>query len=575
MKAQTILRTRMIIIIGPTNLLVLQKRRSLTFEHINLPGSQHELAKQNLDVFPSKNLSTPLSDWSYHIRNYVSQKKYEEAILLYARNSFTRNLVLGAVPLVLKACASLSDIVLGNALHADCIKSGVELDVMVGTALVDMYCKCGNIVRSRQMFDDMPKRNTITWNAMIGGYMKNGDTKSAFILFESMPEKTSVTWNEMIHGYGRNRDMAMAKLFFDKVPNELRNVVTWTVMVDGYASSGEMDAAREMFEMMPRRNFYVWSLMISGYFKAGEVKSAKDIFERMTSKNLVIWNSLISGYTQNGLYKEALGTFKRMQDEGLEPDEVTVVSALSASAQLALLDVGKEIHEMIIQKGVNVNRFVLNGLIDMYAKCGDLRNARLIFEGMPHKNDTAWNSMICALAIHGQHKEAIDFFTRMVNSFGMTPNEITFLLVLSACAHGGCVHEGMSIFNMMEKNYGLMANIKHYGCLVDLLGRAGKLEEALDLIKQMPINPNDTVFGSLLGACRIHCNMDIAERVLEEAEKLNSSSRSCDGCHYVLMSNIYAASDRWEKAEHTRFSLSNKGSEKMPGCSSVMLKVSN
>ncbi|VFQ95034.1 unnamed protein product [Cuscuta campestris] len=349
-----------------------------------------------------------------------------------------------------------------------------------------------------------------------------------------MSERSCVTWNEMIHGFWRNGDVVMAKLFFDKVPNELRNVVTWTVMVDGYASSGDMDTAREVFEGMPRRNFYAWSSMISGK----------------------LW-----------------GGFKRMQDEGFEPDEVTMVSALSASAQLASLDVGKEIHEMIIQKGVKLNRFVLNDRNnDRKTDLEIERKSELIFEGMPHKNDAAWNSMISAFAIHGQPKKAIDFFTRMVNSPGVTPNEITFLSVLTVCAHGGFVDEGMKIFYKME-TMGLVANIKHYGCLVDLLGRAGKLEEALDLIKVMPLSPNDTVLGSLLGACRTHCNMDMAEHVLEEIKEMNCRSHSCDDVHYVSLSNIYAASEQWEEAEHTRFSLSNKGSEKLPGCSSVMLEV--
>ncbi|VFQ74372.1 unnamed protein product [Cuscuta campestris] len=567
MKLRTALSPRLVLIItGPLNLP--QKKLS-TLQHLSLPpgSSQHHLPNQNHLPNPSS------SDWSYQLWNCVSQRKYEEAILLYARSRFAGNSVLlGAVPLVLKSCASLSDVVLGNALHAECVKSGVEFDVMVGTSLVDMYGKCGDIASACKVFDHMPDRNVITSNAMICGYMKNGDTGSALLLFERMSERSSVTWNEMIHGFWRNGDVVMAKLFFDKVPNELRNVVTWTVMVDGYASSGDMDAAREVFEGMLGRNFYVWSSMISGYFKKGDDKNAEAIFEMMTSKNLVVWNSLISGYTQNGMYKEALGSFKRMQDEGFKPDEVTMVSALSASAQLASLDVGKEIHEMIIQKGVKLNRFVLNGLVDMYAKCGDLRNARLIFEGMPHKNDAAWNSMISAFAVHGQPKEAIDFFTRMVNSPDVTPNEITFLSVLTACAHGGFVDEGMKIFYKME-TMGLVANIKHYGCLVDLLGRAGKLEEALELIKEMPLSPNDTVLGSLLRACRTHSNMDMAEHVLEEIKELNSRSHSCDDVHYVSLSNIYAASEQWEEAEHMRFSLSNKGSEKLPGCSSVMLEV--
>ncbi|XP_059280152.1 pentatricopeptide repeat-containing protein At3g21470 [Lycium ferocissimum] len=511
------------------------------------------------------NITNPLTNWSYNIKNYISQRKFKQALLIYTHNRINGSSIMGAIPLVLKACASLTMLSFGKSLHVESLKSGFNFNVMVGTALLDMYGKCGEIESARKVFDYMPERNVITWNAMIGGYMKSGDVKTGFLLFENMSEKTIVTWNEMIDGYARNGDMVMARWFFNRVPDELRNVVTWSVMVDGYASNGDMDAARELFEMMPRRNFYVWSSMVSGYFKKGDVENAEEIFARMTMKNLVNWNSLICGYTQNGLCEEALEAFREMQDEGFEPDEVTVVSVLSACAQLALLDVGKDIHEMIIRKGIELNQYVLNGLVDMYAKCGDLSNARLIFEGMLVKNDAAWNSLLSGFANHGYCMEAINLFERM-DSSGVKPNDITFLSVLSACAHGGFVEEGLEVFSRMEK-YALTASIKHYGCLIDLLGRAGRLKEACDLIKGMPFSPNDTVFGALLGACRVHSDTDVAENLLKEV----SSSDSGDDAHYVILSNVYAAAEKWEKAERMRFAMSNKGSQKTPGCSVVML----
>ncbi|CAN4076139.1 unnamed protein product [Withania somnifera] len=516
------------------------------------------------------NITNPLTNWSYSIKNFISQGKFKEALLTYTHNRINGSSIVGVIPLVLKACAALSILSFGRALHAESVKSRFDSNVMVGTALLDMYGKCGEILSARKVFDYMPERNVVTWNAMIGGYMKRGDTKTAFLLFENMSEKTIVTWNEMIDGYARNGDIVIARRYFDRVPDELRNVVTWSVMVDGYTSNGDMDAARELFEMMPSRNFYVWSSMISGYFKKGDVKSAKAMFDGMTMKNLVNWNSLICGYTQNGFCEKALEAFTRMQNEGLEPDEVTVVSVLSACAQLALLDVGKDVHEMIIRKGIELNQYVLNGLVDMYAKCGDLGNARLIFEGMLVKNDAAWNSLISGLANHGHCLEAINLFERM-DSSGVKPNDITFLSVLSACAHGGFVEEGLKIFAMMEK-YTLKANIRHYGCLVDLLGRAGRLEAAYELIKGMPVTPNDTILGALLGACQVHSDTGVVENLLKEVRKLNCSSDSGDDAHYVILSNIYAAAERWEKAERMRFALSNKGSQKTPGCSVVMLE---
>ncbi|XAR57536.1 hypothetical protein NMG60_11025713 [Bertholletia excelsa] len=504
---------------------------------------------------------------SNHIRDCISRGAHREALLAYAGIRHLGVYVLGVVPLLLKACASFSAFNHGKALHAESIKMGVEADVMLGTSLVDMYAKCGNIFDSRKMFDQMPRKNVVTCNAMIGGYMKNGDTRSALLLFEQMATHSAVTWIEMINGLAKSGDTASARQLFDRVPVEMRNVVTWTAMVDGYAINGKMDAAKEVFEEMPVRNFFVWSSMISGYCKKGDIEAAKVIFCRIPERNLVNWNSLIAGLSQNGYCEEALDTFAKMKIEGFEPDKYTLVSVLSACAQLGLLDVGKQIHQMIVHKGFKLNQYILNGLVDMYAKCGDLSTARLLFEKLPKRNDACWNVMISSFAMHGHCQEALQFFGSMEAS-GVDPNEITFLSVLSACAHGGFLEEGLETFSKIKK-YGLTATVKHYGCLIDLLGRAGRLREAYDLIKKMPMKPNNTIWGTLLGACRIHSNADMADWVLKEVLR-DSDPYSSNASHYVLLSNIYAASDSWEKAERMRIVMSDKGLRKAPGLSSLL-----
>ncbi|XP_073294807.1 pentatricopeptide repeat-containing protein At3g21470 [Primulina huaijiensis] len=515
-------------------------------------------------AFELQNLS---SSWFYSIRNCVEQKKPESAILIYSRNHGNGSIGLDSIPSVLKACASLFNHRFGTEMHCESIKSGVEGDVMVGTSLVDMYGKCGDIVSSRKVFDYMPERNVVTWNAMIGGYVRNGDMGSALGLFETMEGRTSATWNEMIGGYAKNGDVAMARRVFESVPEGLKNVVTWTVMVDGYVRNGDMEAAEEVFEVMPERNFYVCSVIISGYFRKGDVVKGKGFFDRMFSRNLVCWNTLIAGYAQNGMCAEALDAFMNMGAEGIKPDEVTVVSVLSVCAQSGMLEVGKEIHEMIVQKGIDLNEYVVNGLVDMYAKCGDLGNARLIFEGIPSKNYATWNSLIAGFSIHGHCKEALEFFMRMEKS-GIKADGVTILSVLSACAHGGLVEEGLAVFSKMEQ-YGLTANTKHYGCVVHMLGRAGKLQEAMDLVEGMPVLPNDTVLGSLLGACQIHSDAVMADKVLELVGKLNSDYRSNDNGHYLVLANIYAACERWEAAERLRAVFADKGSDIIPGCSAI------
>ncbi|XVF37095.1 hypothetical protein REPUB_Repub19eG0115900 [Reevesia pubescens] len=518
----------------------------------------------------AKNNSKPNQpSWSYFIRNQLSQGTPKQVLSLYTQIRQKGLYYLALVPSIFKACASASTQTYGKSLHAESIKSGVAIDLHTGSSLLSMYSKCGNLVDSRKVFDEMPERNVVTWNAMIGGYLKNGDRESALNLFEKMSiRRNSVTWIEMIDGFAKSGDTLKSRHFFDKVPLELRNVVTWTVMVDGYSANGELEAARELFEVMPERNFFVWSSMISGYFKRGDVKEARDIFDRIPVRNLVNWNSLISGYSHNGFCEEALEMYRKMRSEGFEPDEVTIASVLSACAQLGELDVGRELHYLVKEKGMKVNQFVLNALLDMYAKCGDLAHARLIFEGTSHRTSACWNSMILGFAIHGQSKEALEFFRRMEESNEM-PDDITFLSLLSACTHGGFVDEGLDIFSKMER-YGLVARIKHYGCLVDLLGRAGRLKEAFDLIKRMPMKPNDVVWGALLGACRIHLDTNMVEQVVQEVGRVDHEMDSGDNSHYVLLSNIYAASDRWEKAGKMRMAMVNEGLQKTPGLSSVV-----
>ncbi|TYJ46781.1 hypothetical protein E1A91_A02G142200v1 [Gossypium mustelinum] len=518
----------------------------------------------------AKNNSNPNQpSWSYIIRNHLSEGATNQVLSLYTQIRQTGLYIFGVVPLIFKACASASTQTYGKSLHAESIKFGVAVDLHIASSLLSMYSRCGNLIDSRKVFDEMPERNVVTWNAMIGGYFKNGDRESALEVFEKMPiRRNSVTWIEMIDGFAKCGDTFKARQFFDRVPLKLRTVVTWTVMVDGYNANGELEAAREIFDMMPERNYFVWSSMISGYCKRGNVKEARNFFDRIPVRNLVNWNSLITGYAQNGFCEEALRMYKKMQNEGFEPDEVTITSVLSACAQLGELDIGKEIHYLIKKKRMKANQFVLNALLVMYAKCGDLAQARLIFEGMSHRTSVCWNSMILGLAIHGKNQEALEFFQRMEESNEM-PDDITFLSLLSACAHGGCVDEGLDVFSKIE-TYGLVASIKHYGCLVDLLGRAGRLKEAFDLIKRMPIKPNDVVWGALLGACRIHLDTNMVEQVMQDVGKMDDDMDSGDNSHLVLLSNIYAASDRWEKAEKMRTAMVNKGFQKNPGLSSII-----
>ncbi|KAH0460767.1 hypothetical protein IEQ34_008342 [Dendrobium chrysotoxum] len=506
--------------------------------------------------------------WAEIIRSYLAHGFALEALHVYTQNLPFRT-QQSFLPLILKICASHYLLVLGKSLHSESIKAGTVHELLTGTTLVSMYSKCKKITLARKAFDEMPVKNLVTYNSMIGGYSMNGDLVSASALFHLAPGRTPVTWAVMIEGYAGIENLVAARQMFNSTPPWMKTVVTWTVMIHGYAANGEMDAARELFEEMPVKNAYVWSSMITGYFKRGDAREAKALFNRIQTPNLINWNSLIAGYAKMGFCEEALEAFRQMQGFGIEPDEFTVASVLSTCSQLGSIDSAREVHEFIRRKKIKMNTFVKNGLVDMYAKCGDLDKARGIFDAMIIRNDSCWNSMISGLASHGRSDEALALFSRMEAS-EVKPNSITFLVVLSACTHAGFVEQGLQIFGSMHK-YGLKAGVEHYGCLVDLFSRAGRLADAYNVIKMMPMKPNEVVWGTLLGACRVYLDMEMADQVVLEANNTNISIASVNDAEYVLLSNIYAASEKWEIAENIRRKMVENKLSKTPGCSRIGL----
>ncbi|KAF8045321.1 hypothetical protein N665_5191s0001 [Sinapis alba] len=256
-----------------------------------------------------------------------------------------------------------------------------------------------------------------------------------------------------------------------------------------------------------------------------------------------------------------------MQGEGFEPDAVTVSSVLSACAQSGRLDVGREVHSLINFKGIELNEFVSNALIDMYAKCGDLENASSVFESLSVTSVACWNSMISCLAIHGKGREALEMFRTM----DAKPDEITFLAALTACVHGGFLLEGLKLFLEM-KNKDVKPNVKHFGCLIHLLGLSGKLEEAYGLVREMPMKPNNTVLGSLLGACKVHMDTEMAEQVMKKIiETAGSITKGDSENHLMLISNLYAHAEKWQTAETLRVEMEKRGLQKSTGLSSLVL----
>ncbi|XP_051227599.1 pentatricopeptide repeat-containing protein At1g11290, chloroplastic-like [Lolium perenne] len=516
-----------------------------------------------------------LERWARLVKEYAGSSFLRLAAQVYSKNLPRQTHHLPLIPVLLKAAASRPrwpGLSLGRSLHAEAIKVAFDRDLLVGTTLVSMYCKGGLLADARVMFDGMPGRNAVTCNAMLDGYAAAGDMGQAEALFVRMASRTPVTWATLIRGFADKGDMEEARRWFSVTPVGMRTVVTWTVLVQGFVAVGDMEAARELFDAMPARNAFVWSSMVTGYFKAGNADEARAMFDRIPVPNLVNWNSLIAGYAQIGCSEQALQAFHAMLENRIKPDEFTMSSVLSACAQLGSLEQGRKVHELINQKHILKNPFVLNGLVDMYAKCGDLAYARQIFDNMQRRNTQCWNSMISALASHGQSEEAIQLFSQMECS-KQKPDGVTLLAVLGACTHGGFVEEGLRIFNSFSV-YGVATGVEHYGCLVDLLGRAGRLEEAYAIVKNMAVESNEVIWGALLGACRVHANREMSERVSNEINQLRSDHASTNDAEYITLSNILAESERWEQAERVRRKMASHGVEKTPGCSSVELDIS-
>lgn len=382
-------------------------------------------------------------------------------------------------PSVLKACARTGNVEMGRQVHGSVVKYGLVGDEFVLSNLVRMYVMC------RVM-------------------------EAADLLF---------------------RTHKVAK---DKRRQE-GNVVLWNVMVDGNVRLGDFRAARELFDEMPQRS-------------------------------VVSWNVMISGYSQNGLFLEAVELFRDMQLEDVCPNYVTLVSVLPAISRLGALELGKWVHLYAERNKIEFNDILGSALVDMYSKCGSIEKALQVFERLPKENAITWNAIIGGLATHGRAKDALHYFSRMERASVM-PSDVTYIGLLSACGHAGLVEEGRSVFNHMITIVGLEPRIEHYSCMVDLLGRAGHLEEAEELILNMPIRQDDVVWKALLGACKMHGNIDMGKRVAKILMDLVPD----DSGSYVALSNLYASAGNWEAVSEVRLMMKDMDIRKDPGCSWIEL----
>lgn len=376
--------------------------------------------------------------------------------------------------------------------------------------------------------------------------------------------------NNAIAMYSAWADMASAELLFDELRRDAADVVSWTTMITGYSACGRTDRARWFFDSMPPavKNSITWNAMITGYARAGRVTEARELFDRMPDRNAESWASMVSGFARCGLCEEALSVFDEMvRCEAAPPNEAVLVSAVSSCAQLQALERGEWVRGYIEKSEHRTSLILATALVDMYGKCGAVGKAVGVFSKMPAKNVYSWNSMINALAVNGLGKQALTLFWKM-RLAGLVPNAVTFVGLLSACSHSGLVEEGRWFFETMTTVHGIRPSEEHYGCMVDLLARAGLIDEAVDFVDKMPVVPHPGLWGALAGGCKVHGNVGLGEEIGKRLIELEPHH----GGRYALLANIYSAARRWDDMVMVRELLKGRRVAKAVGNSSVVLE---
>ncbi|KAG5008858.1 hypothetical protein JHK87_017373 [Glycine soja] len=583
-----------------------------------------------------------LFSWNVLVGGYAKAGLFDEALDLYHRMLWVGvKPDVYTFPCVLRTCGGMPNLVRGREIHVHVIRYGFESDVDVVNALITMYVKCGDVNTARLVFDKMPNRDRISWNAMISGYFENGVCLEGLRLFGMMikypvdPDLMTMTsvitacellgddrLGRQIHGYvlrtefGRDPSIhnslipmyssvgliEEAETVFSRT--ECRDVVSWTAMISGYENCLMPQKALETYKMMEAEGIMpdeitiaivlsacsclcnldmgmnlhevakqkglvsysiVANSLIDMYAKCKCIDKALEIFHSTLEKNIVSWTSIILGLRINNRCFEALFFFREMIRR-LKPNSVTLVCVLSACARIGALTCGKEIHAHALRTGVSFDGFMPNAILDMYVRCGRKEYAWKQFFSVDHEV-TSWNILLTGYAERGKGAHATELFQRMVES-NVSPNEVTFISILCACSRSGMVAEGLEYFNSMKYKYSIMPNLKHYACVVDLLGRSGKLEEAYEFIQKMPMKPDPAVWGALLNSCRIHHHVELGELAAENIFQDDTTSVG----YYILLSNLYADNGKWDKVAEVRKMMRQNGLIVDPGCSWVEVK---
>ncbi|WOL01440.1 hypothetical protein Cni_G10156 [Canna indica] len=434
--------------------------------------------------------------------------------------------------MILKACGGLKSLDLGRVIHGVVEKSKFRQDVVVNTALIDMYMKCGSVKESCRVFGYMHERNTVSYNSLIHGQGLNGNYKEALAIFIDMNYK------------GVDVDLATFVALLSSCHGH-----EWIIYVHaikhGFAS-----------------DLMVKNTLLDSLFKYGDVGQALEFFNKMRKTNVISWTTIISGFTLSGHYSDAIMLFKKMVYTDIAPNNFTFSSVLKACGHLSCPEEGRCFHACCLKHGV-IDDYTNSALLDMYARCGILEESRRLFDELRDKDIVLWNTMITGYAQHGYGHEALKLYCLMENN-NIQPNHVTFVSLLSACSHCGLVEDGVRLFDMMISKHGIMPSMEHYACMVDLYGRSGMLDRAKHVITNMPFQADVSVWAAFISACKLHGNVELAVLATEQITRIKGE----DVPTVVLMSNMYSEVGRHHDAENMR-KMARASMGKEPGLSWV------
>ncbi|XP_050216151.1 pentatricopeptide repeat-containing protein At2g36980, mitochondrial [Mercurialis annua] len=552
----------------------------------------------------------PLRDtfaWNSMITGYSQQGFHQEALSLYYQMRTSNNRPDHfTFTATLNACAGAGSLLNGTKIHALVIVLGYQSSLPVKNSLIDMYGKCFNALSADRVFKEVINANEITWCSLLFAYTNCGQFNEAMGVFNAMPKQVGIAWNTMIVGLGQYGEIEACFDLFRKMrlgncePDQwtyssllsacaesseflsgctLHGVLIksgWSSAVEAknavlslYAKLGSLNDAMKVVECTGMLTQVSWNAIIDAYMKVGNVDEAFHKFQALPEKNVVSWTSMITGYARNGYGEEALRFFVAMGKSCLLPDDFTFGAVLHACSRLAVLGHGRMVHGCTIRHGFNTYVYVGNGLMNMYAKCGDLDGSILAFHDISSKDLVSFNAMVFAFGLHGKAREALRLYEDMMAS-GTKPDQMTLIGLLMSCSHSGLVKEGGALFESIKSVHELPYDEDHVACMVDMLGRGGHLMEAKELAKKYSrtIDAEASSCEALLGACSAHGEVEMGT-LMGEILKIMDPHKEIS---YVVQSNLYCARGQWNEAERARKAMVDQGLKKMPGCSWIEVR---